>query len=600
MRAISIAPTWARAAFARSDKFVLFVLAVALAYVLARLSPSSYGLALDLMGIPNQPLFGRAQPLRTDEWAIWTPYIQAAVNNDFGRFNLTSVYQEDFRNFNALPLRDWALVFKPEFWAFFVLEPARAFSIYHAFFMAAFVIGWYGFFCRLGFDRVLSALASLCFFYTASIQGWWTTVGPVVALFPFLPWIFLSNLPAWVKAPVTAWVTAVWLIAHLYPPIIVTLAFAGATIVIALRMDALRDWRSLVACAIGGAFGVAISYLYLHDVFTVMADTVYPGGRRSDGGTTPLQQWIGQLLPRFSTVGEAGTDLPNTNYLEASTAATFLLVFALCFANVAALRALFTGPAQKNDRRVLAILGGAFLAMSVWELAPIPHQIGALLLWDRVMPHRMIFAIGALLVVVALVILRAAPPVVNVKRISIATGVLALSFLVSKGLTGGHYQRSLVELLPIAPLALLLLLRGRVAGREALAVAATACISGVIAFGGYNPLQSAWPIFHRPPSPVADQLAIEQAQDPRGWVVNADVDGAILNGWGFRSVGHTVIRPQLTFFREMFPEMDPGAFNFVFNRYANVHLKPVAEPGSPQPDVIEIPIDRVRAFRPDE
>jgi hypothetical protein len=212
------------------------------------------------------------------------------------------------------------------------------------------------------------------------------------------------------------------------------------------------------------------------------------------------------------------------------------------------------------------------------------------------MPHRMVFAAGAILVAIALAILRAAPPVVSTKRIAFAVAVLASSFLVSKGLfAGGHYQRALVELLPLAPLAGLWFFRRRTTGREAWAVAATACVSGVLAFGSYNPLQSSWPIFHRPQSPLAMQLDEARARDPRGWVIQPDVDGAVLNGWGFPSVSHTLIRPQLEFFRRMFPEMDEGEFNFVFNRYANVHLKPVAKPVSPQPDVIEIPIDRVQA-----
>jgi hypothetical protein len=96
-------------------------------------------IAFQRMGVGKPGLYlGHARFLRTDEWAMWTPYIQATVNNGFHRFNLTSIYGEDLRNFNIVPLWDWGLIFKPEMWSFFVLDPAWAFSIFHVSLMAAF------------------------------------------------------------------------------------------------------------------------------------------------------------------------------------------------------------------------------------------------------------------------------------------------------------------------------------------------------------------------------------------------------------------------------------------------------------------------------
>ena len=105
---------------------VIFILL--LFYTLFYFTPSSYGKALETMGIPNDGLFfGTPQAVRSDEWVVWTPYLQALVNNNFHRFNAYSIYHEDFRNFNALPIYDWALIFKPQFWSFLIAEPARAF-----------------------------------------------------------------------------------------------------------------------------------------------------------------------------------------------------------------------------------------------------------------------------------------------------------------------------------------------------------------------------------------------------------------------------------------------------------------------------------------
>ena len=66
--------------------------------------------AVKMVGVNDTGLlFGFAQPDRSDEWALWTPYVQIAVNNGFARIEHISPYEADLRNFNALPLWDWGL-----------------------------------------------------------------------------------------------------------------------------------------------------------------------------------------------------------------------------------------------------------------------------------------------------------------------------------------------------------------------------------------------------------------------------------------------------------------------------------------------------------
>src|SRR5205807_5871118 len=104
------------------------------------------------------------------EWAFWTPFVQIAVNNEFERINETSPYQEDLRNFNALPLKDWGIVFKPQFWAFFVLPPATAFSLMHTSIFVACLVGWYFCALALGFNRTEAALLSVTIFALPYVQ----------------------------------------------------------------------------------------------------------------------------------------------------------------------------------------------------------------------------------------------------------------------------------------------------------------------------------------------------------------------------------------------------------------------------------------------
>lgn len=115
---------------------------IGLIYICFELTPSSYGMFLDVLQAPEAgPVVGISRGIRSDEWAVATPLFQACIRNGFRRVNETSFYHEDLRNFTALPLKDWSLIFKPQLWAFFVLPPALAYSIYYTLFMCAFLAG---------------------------------------------------------------------------------------------------------------------------------------------------------------------------------------------------------------------------------------------------------------------------------------------------------------------------------------------------------------------------------------------------------------------------------------------------------------------------
>jgi hypothetical protein len=158
------------------DGFTLGVLLAAAVYVLLGWSPSSYGVQLARIGLPGAGgVAGEPREIREDEWGRWTSFVRVAVNNDFQRFNRTSPYGEDLRNVEGLPLADWGLIFKPYYWLFFVAGAAPAFSFYHAFWIAAFLIGYHHLFKRLDLSPGLAAVASVSLFFSAFVQMWWTT-----------------------------------------------------------------------------------------------------------------------------------------------------------------------------------------------------------------------------------------------------------------------------------------------------------------------------------------------------------------------------------------------------------------------------------------
>src|SRR5262245_34746581 len=73
-------------------------------------SVSSYAAVLQAFGARDTGLvFGEPRGVRSDEWGVFTPLVQATVNNGLRRINDTSLYREDLRNAVSLPVADWGL-----------------------------------------------------------------------------------------------------------------------------------------------------------------------------------------------------------------------------------------------------------------------------------------------------------------------------------------------------------------------------------------------------------------------------------------------------------------------------------------------------------
>lgn len=605
-----------RAVLARLDLFSIAVLMAGILYVALAWTPSSYGVALGAIGLPREGLVaGMPQPIRSDEWVVWTPYIQIAVENGFQRYVESSVYGEDLRNFNGLPLLDWALPFKPQFWGFFVADPAYAFSFSHAIFIVLFLAGYHRLLMGFGMPRSWSAAGSLLLFFTSYAQFWWTTTGPLLALFPWLLLLATQESGWLARGPVRfaamAWLVPVWLLSHLYPPIVVPLAFAGGVLLLAFHPQALKP-RTLLPGLAGAAVGLALVYLYLAEPIRVMAETVYPGARSIGGGYVSWQHYLAQFFP-FLVSTDRFRDLLNLNICEVATGGSYLLLLAAIFLDHGRLGCLLRsgGPARRSLMWRVGLPLAGFLLMSVWMLLPVPAAVGKLLLWDKVPGNRMVFAAGLLLHVAVFTLMREAGVRLTSGRFATAAGSVLVAWLAMKnGLPAAEgLRRNLMDLMVLPPLALLILtawwagrrgtpkaMGGSSVGPSVAALGLILCalLPNAIGFGRFNPIQSAVPIFHRPHTPVLAELDERAAKHPEGWLVMPNhFPGAMLAGLGYRTPAHVLIAPALGFFRPYFPELDDQAFNTLFNRYAHIHMVDgITTPQSPQPDVIQVPWER--------
>lgn len=559
----------------RREPFLAAVSLLALLYVALGLCPSAYSLVLARYGVADTGLlFGWPQEIRSDESAIWTPTVQAAVAGGFAEVNESSLYRESFRTLSAMPIRDWGLVFKPQFWAFFVLPPAYGYAAHFAFYYWLLLVGWTLFLRWLGVGRREAAAAAILLLACSWTEVWWTSFGPILATAPLIAWPALLPLSAGSRFAASLFVTAfTFLAGFFYPPLILATGLAVAAALAAFRPELLRP-RVLLPMALGAVAGLLLAVLYLREPIVAMAGTVAHGQRNLGGGGVPWQDWLGNFLPSFSYSGWQA--IHGINACEAGAGGSILVLLALCFA-----RRRRAGDPAATRRLLVASSGLAalFAATSLWMLAPVPAILGKPLLWHIMPASRLLLLPGLLSLLLVLLWLPHLELRFTFPRAAAAAALLALAAgaegFARPTLGSEAWLIPLVFLLPLGEK----LLRGGTAPAERGALSpaglvAAAALGNLLLFGLYNPLQSSRAIFAHHDSPRLAALRAMASAHPRGWLVAAGPDhyGSILNGFGFRSVNHSLLSPQMAAFESFFPELPAARRNTLFNRYANILL----------------------------
>lgn len=574
--------------------FLSVLLAFLSVYVLAELTPSSYALALQAFGAtPHSVSLGEPRGIRSDEWAVWTPFMQATVRNHFQRYNETSPYHEDLRSVNALPILDWGLIFKPYFWPFFIVPPGYAYSFFFAFQIFCFLYGYRQLLRRAQVNDELAAGGAMLLFFCGYTQYWWTTLGPSLSLFP---WVVLAALQRqrWWKYPLVVYAVVTWVFGTAYPPAIISLCFVAVILICAFRDRTVGGIRGPLLMTGAVACAAVLIAIYYHDLLGVTMHTVYPGHRRSSSGTESVPLLTGMFAPSFNQNGYQ--PLGSLNICESSVVGSFLPLCVIAFIDYHAMRRLILGQMQSYSQWRATILGVSLLFMLAWIFLPVPAPIGKIFLWQFVPARRMLFAVGVLLTIYCLWLLSACGVVLTIPRMCGFFAAVLAAIFSSKQLWSLAWKSTpRVEFLifPALLVGAFLAWRRELKARQAVVYACV--VANVALFGFFNPLLSAREIFENRDTPTLRRLEKMQRDDPRGWLVTGGFPGAVLNGMGFRSIQHVLISPHLQFFRERFPEMPEAEFNAVFNRYAHIRLAAINAPYNPLPDMVVVPESRFRA-----
>lgn len=571
--------------------YSLLIIICGAIYVGQYWSPSSYGVVLTQMGVPDSGLvYGIPRPIRSDEWAVVTPLTQATVNNGFERVNKTSFYKEDLRINYGLPIFDWGLIFKPTMWAYLIVEPARAYSFHWFAILALFLVGHALLFSKLGLGRSASILLSIGLYYTGFSQFWWNEKGPILAFFPWVIWVLLLSRPVALRLVLFYWISASWLITNFYPPVFLSLSFVGAIILLAFG----REWlapRRFIALLGTTALSGGTAALYLSSYLRHTSTTIYPGRRNAGGGGVPWAEWFAQFFP-FNTFDWKYESVIGQNICEVGCVGAAFILMMICFLDYRENR---IGNLENSTKRQNSILIGGLALMYAWMLLPLPPWVGAPLLWNNVQPERMEYASGLLLLLIAALLGKSAKFSISPLRIVIYIVVVISGWVIFKGLQfGGSTTLSIIarrsnDLVVIPILLMTMVLAKLFSWRLYTTMLAASAISSAIVLVYFNPIQSALPIFSQHDTKMIRFIS-EQVRGPGKMLAISGTAGAVLNGLGYSSVAHVTAVPALDFWRKQYPAMPDEEFLGVFNRYSHIQLADTLVPDSPNPDAVRVPL----------
>lgn len=403
--------------------FPALLLVVLVVLVTAGLSGSSTGVVHSWFesGEDEDLVAFEPQAIRSDEWAVQTPYTVSQVEEGLPLRNDTLPGGVDMSLNWEAPYAEWSAAFRPHNLGFFVLPFDQAFALKWWLPGVALAAAAYMLLVSVMPRRPLAAAALATAFLFSPFFQWWyipQTLWPVAwGLLTMTAIVWTTTLASrrarwWWALPVGY--VSVTAALGIYAPFLIPVAYVTAAFGVGwvLRRDGegtVRErLRRVVPVLAGGAAGAAVVVAFLLTRWSTIRGflgTVYPGQRVTQPGEgladpDRLATFLGVFSLALSDGGSHGI---RPNSPEAST-----FVFLGAFVAVGGMWLLVH---LWRTRRVLDVplvaalacgaLFTAFMYVPGW--GPVAH----LLLLDRVTPGRMLIGFGLVSFVLLALVVRA-------------------------------------------------------------------------------------------------------------------------------------------------------------------------------------------------
>jgi hypothetical protein len=562
---------------------ILFLIAVSL-----DLNGSSAGAypAVYHHGAPAKILLGSPEQSRSDEWAYVTPDIlnQALRADRFETFN-SQLGSHSTALTGNIPVWHISTLFRPQYWGFFVLPADYAFAFYWQSKALVLVLGVFAWLLVLTRSTFWSVTGSLWYFFSPLTQ-WaysWPSALPETIGFLQLATVMACCLtvekrkPALFIESIGLALGSIEFALCSYPPHMIPLFWVAMFFfvswcvakrnIIFRREHAVRRMVAFAgAIAVIAVIGLSV-FLDLRVAIAGIANTIYPGRRVMNGGTT---RWF-VLLSSFLAWTQKESRIPAAlgNICEGSS---YLWIAPITLILLGRLKL------RNFQKWSLGALWLAFGILSIWLLYPIPPAVGAFLGLDRTGGARVFPALGLANVAIVVLCGSVRLPVLqnNWMRAALAiVGLASILFLlhVVNAKFDHFFSRQEVLLATVMATGLMYLFLAR----HRWAFATLLLLPQAIMFGRVNPIERGLSVY------VDSDLRKFIDQNPallRGeWLVFSDsvVNAGFFAATGAHVYGGTHYLPDIDHF-SLFADHH---FNLdILNRdgYLDAHLRRPNEP----------------------
>jgi hypothetical protein len=355
--------------------------------------------------IDPQTLFGKSQESRADEWAIHTPAILSQCNSktpfSAENYSLGGYKAPLIMN---LPVAHFSTFLRPQFWLFFFIETERAYAFYWSMKLVILIGGVFLLLMLLLENNFFLSLFGTLWVYFSGYMQWWYSSPQMwpqlVGYFALFTSAFIISLTSRSKTVIVA-ASIVFIVSFfnfvlsLYPPHQVALTYLSFCIVLGVLSP---KWRSvlsqlfinrfrLICICVSLLITAGLLFAWYSDArqtLEVLANTVYPGERRTAGGGISTAQVFNGFLGIFMTE----KDFPKIwgNVCESSN---FFLLFPIPLMIMC--RKWFV---QKKVLALDVALAIFILIIILWQIFGFPKPLAKFLLFDRIIEFRSLLPLG--------------------------------------------------------------------------------------------------------------------------------------------------------------------------------------------------------------
>ena len=386
-------------------KYRYFLAACIVVFVVAfELNGSSIGmwndyLPQDANTESRETVFGTARAIRSDEWALQTPFALSQQYTGYKYFSdIIRATPTDVEVVYGQPINSWLNIFRPYYWGYIFLPSAKGLSFYWItkllmLFFATFELGM----ILTKKNKIVSALLAVCVSFSPGIQWWFTTLA--------IADVLIFGQIAIVSVYYMITVNSIWkkylyslllaiagggYILVIYPPHQVAggYVFAGLLIwvLVSHRKELSEQIRDNIICCLFAASIIAIAMVEViynsRETIQAVMQTVYPGNRMILGGNikniTYLFRYIGNVFFPFTS-----KNVPGNVYESASMFDFFPIGIVLAIAVL-----------RKRRDALLKLLLAIDTWLICWTIFQYPEWLAKITLLSNVQPERGLLVIG--------------------------------------------------------------------------------------------------------------------------------------------------------------------------------------------------------------